>query len=91
MINHKDSLIHFILNEKEIATDLPPGMVLLDFIRYHQHLTGTKIGCREGDCGACTVLVGEIMRRDAKYCIYTIHDQLPDAHWQCTGKTYCNN
>ena len=35
-------------------------MVLLDFIRYHQHLMGTKIGCREGDCGACTILAGEI-------------------------------
>jgi xanthine dehydrogenase small subunit len=53
-------LIRFILNEKEISIDLPPGMVLLDFIRYHQHLTGTKIGCREGDCGACTVLVGKL-------------------------------
>lgn len=55
-------MIRFILNEKEIATDLPPGMVLLDFIRYHQHLTGTKIGCREGDCGACTILVGQIVK-----------------------------
>jgi len=60
-------LIRFILNEKEIATDLPPGMVLLDFIRYHQHMTGTKIGCREGDCGACTILVGEIVNGDMQY------------------------
>jgi len=53
-------LIRFILNEKDVATDLPPGSLLLDYIRYHRHLMGTKIGCREGDCGACTVLVGEI-------------------------------
>ncbi len=53
-------MIVFILNNDEISTNLKPGMVLLDFIRYHRHLMGTKIGCREGDCGACTVLVGEI-------------------------------
>ena len=53
-------MIKFILNNKNIATDLPKGMTVLDFVRYQQHLTGTKIGCREGDCGACTVLVGEL-------------------------------
>lgn len=53
-------MIQFILNNEDITTDLPPGLLLLDFIRYHKHLTGTKIGCREGDCGACTVLIGEL-------------------------------
>ena len=53
-------MIRFILNNQDINTDISPGTTLLDFIRYQQHLTGTKIGCREGDCGACTVLKGEL-------------------------------
>jgi xanthine dehydrogenase small subunit len=59
--------MHFILNNEEISTALPPGMVLLDFIRNHQRLVGTKIGCREGDCGACTVLVGDIRDNRLRY------------------------
>jgi xanthine dehydrogenase small subunit len=59
--------MHFILNNDEISTALPPGMVLLDFIRNHQRLVGTKIGCREGDCGACTVLVGDIREDRLRY------------------------
>lgn len=53
--------VDFILNNVDISTDVPSGETLLDFIRYHQHLTGTKIGCREGDCGACTILIGEVI------------------------------
>ncbi|EDP71336.1 xanthine dehydrogenase [Flavobacteriales bacterium ALC-1] len=42
-------------------------MTLLDFVRYEQRLTGTKIGCREGDCGACTVLVGTLENDHIEY------------------------
>ncbi len=50
-----------------IHTHMPPGMVLVDFIRYQQHLTGTKIGCREGDCGACTILTGTLQEDQVVY------------------------
>jgi xanthine dehydrogenase small subunit len=51
-------MISFILNNQLINTDKPAGSTMLDFVRYQKRLMGTKIGCREGDCGACTVLVG---------------------------------
>jgi xanthine dehydrogenase small subunit len=57
----------FILNNQAISTELPIGTTILDFVRYHKNLKGTKIGCREGDCGACTVLVGELKGDSVKY------------------------
>jgi len=53
-------MIEFILNNKIIKTDKPSTMVLLDFIRNEQNLKGTKTACREGDCGACTVIEGRL-------------------------------
>ncbi len=46
---------------------MPEATLLLDFVRYKQNMTGTKIGCREGDCGACTMLVGEIINGGLRY------------------------
>lgn len=60
-------LVKFILNEREVNTALPKGILLLDFIRYHKNLMGTKIGCREGDCGACTILLGELKNGELVY------------------------
>ncbi|NRD19299.1 FAD binding domain-containing protein [Winogradskyella eckloniae] len=60
-------MITFILNNKTITTSENSGMTLLDFVRYQQRLTGTKIGCREGDCGACTVLVGTLENDTIEY------------------------
>jgi len=60
-------MIKFILNNQSIETDLPKGSTVLDFVRYHKNLKGTKIGCREGDCGACTILVGELNGEKVKY------------------------
>ena len=60
-------MIKFLLNDEEVRTDLPAGMTVLDFVRYHKNLKGTKIGCREGDCGACTIMVGELRNGEVAY------------------------
>jgi xanthine dehydrogenase small subunit len=53
-------MIEFILNNSIVRTKAKTGMTLLHFIREEQQLKGTKSGCKEGDCGACTVLSGTL-------------------------------
>lgn len=53
--------IKFVLNDEAISlSDFSSGLTLLDYIRLNKSLKGTKEGCAEGDCGACTVLVGRL-------------------------------
>lgn len=51
--------LHFILNDRLEGLETGTPGLLLDYLRDHRALTGAKPGCREGDCGACAVLLGQ--------------------------------
>lgn len=60
--------IRFLLNGDPVSVaDVAASQTLLDFLRLNRRLTGTKEGCAEGDCGACTVLVGRLSAGQLRY------------------------
>jgi len=57
------NFLRFLLNGSLVElTSVDPHRTLLDWLREDMHRTGTKEGCAEGDCGACTVVVGELAK-----------------------------
>lgn len=59
-MNPKKVLMQFHVNGRDYELAAPPNRLLLDVLREDLNLTGTKLGCDDGSCGACTILVDEI-------------------------------
>lgn len=53
--------VEFRLNGKEVRVDAPPMKRLLDVLRDELTNTGTKEGCGEGECGACSVMMNQVL------------------------------
>ena len=49
--------ISFKLNGRDMSVEVLPNTLLVDLLRDVLGLKGTKVGCREGECGVCTVLI----------------------------------
>ena len=50
-------IMNFVLNGVEKEVLVQDNITMVDFLRKEMHLTGTKRGCEEGECGACTILL----------------------------------
>ncbi len=61
-------MIRFLMNQTLREEDsISPNLTVLNYLREHVRKTGTKEGCGSGDCGACTVVLGEVMNGRLQY------------------------
>lgn len=67
--------IIFRINGKQTERKIHPSLLLIDFIRDELSLKGTKPGCLEGECGACTVLVNGRAVNSCLYLAINIHNK----------------
>lgn len=69
-VRPNDGKVTFVLNGRENTVEAKPGEMLVNVLREELGLTGTKIGCDEGECGACTVLIDG---QPVLSCLYPVY------------------
>jgi len=91
--------ISFTLNGEPTTVEVSPWERLLDLLRYRLGLTGTKEGCAEGECGACTVYLDGLPVDSCLVPAYQVRGRLVEtiesldpegmAHYHARGTTQC--
>lgn len=79
MTSEKDELVFFVNGKKVVEKNVDPETTLLTYLRRKLGLCGTKLGCGEGGCGACTVMISKfdafqkkIVHYSANACLFPI-------------------
>ncbi|XP_066474776.1 xanthine dehydrogenase/oxidase [Tiliqua scincoides] len=79
MASEKDELVFFVNGKKVVEKNVDPETTLLTYLRRKLGLCGTKLGCGEGGCGACTVMISKfdtfqekIIHYSANACLFPI-------------------
>ncbi|CAB1429617.1 unnamed protein product [Pleuronectes platessa] len=68
-----DPLLFFVNGKKIVEKDADPETTLLTYLRRKLGLTGTKLGCAEGGCGACTVMLSRFQPHTHQLLHYAVN------------------
>ncbi|XP_008323589.1 xanthine dehydrogenase/oxidase [Cynoglossus semilaevis] len=71
--SNSDPLVFFVNGKKIVEQNADPEMTLLTYLRRKLGLTGTKLGCAEGGCGACTVMLSQYHKLTGQLQHYAIN------------------
>uniref|UniRef100_A0A7S1ER10 Xanthine dehydrogenase n=1 Tax=Timspurckia oligopyrenoides TaxID=708627 RepID=A0A7S1ER10_9RHOD len=75
-LNFSRSIVFYLNGIRKNIHSISPSTLLIDYLRIYESLTGTKLGCGEGGCGACTVSVSSYNANAQKFTFYSLNSCL---------------
>ncbi|CAG0915180.1 unnamed protein product [Notodromas monacha] len=79
--DNEHTLVFFVNGFKIVDADFDPSWTLIEYLRQKLHLSGTKYGCGEGGCGACTVMVSKYSLDSKKVSHLSVNACLTPLPW----------